>query len=80
MGKILFQGTKTFKALETKNTNLKKKANEKNFSRARKNLMAGIRGNLAIKKSGGGFADLLPGKKKPRSNQKPVARRKRALD
>jgi len=51
------------KALETKNTNLRKKRMKK-FSRARKNLMAGIRGNLAIKKSGGGFADLLPGKKK----------------
>ena len=45
------------KALETKNTNLRKKRMKK-FSRARKNLMAGIRGNLAIKKSGGGFADF----------------------
>merc|ERR1711998_473233 len=57
------------KALETKNTNLRKKRMKK-FSRARKNLMAGIRGNLAIKKTGGGFAGLVPGSKKVNNKSK----------
>merc|ERR1711871_709510 len=48
------------KALEKKNTNLRKQRMKK-FSRARKNLMAGIRGNLAMKKNGGGLGAVVSG-------------------
>merc|ERR1712196_639359 len=45
---------------EKKNTNLRKQRMKK-FSRARKNLMAGIRGNLAMKKNGGGLGAVVSG-------------------
>ena len=60
---------KLIKALEKKNTNLRKQRMKK-FSRARKNLMAGIRGNLAIKKTGGGLGTLVSGGTKNRGEKK----------